>query len=875
MKIDIEEICKASGNKLADKGLAKLLADGDLAQVAAKWLEEDLGLSSPVANLFIRALAQLATHVAKNGGAAAGSKIAGAVGAVIGKWIVKIPSYSRLNDAVDALSARLSNKAAAQREFSDILSGKRLARDAAFGKYLASDLCAHLTSLRSLEELHLKLDDVFAALRPQPVLNLRTLPDDGSGLRRFFFGTQKIPFIGRNKELSELEDFLSMDGYFSWWLWHGQGGQGKSRLALELCLRHAYDWRVGFLSFGQEDDFDFSRWEPDQPTLIVCDYVEMHAKKVGEVALRLYERGQQLAVPVRLLLLARDDEKRWFNEFWPPRGDGLAIGAAQFAPPRYLDEMDDDEIWAIFEFFIDREKLPNRRATLAAFRRIDPKKRPLFAALMADSLASGRDPRKWGPYELLRFILSREKDVIWRAGQVTDEDQYMLCVSTLCGGVSVEVAKNDQFAKSFITRGISDRYRVMCGRSVGDEGIFNPLEPDIIGELYCLDLLYELDRDFHGEVVDGLVQTAWRLSDGGFAGTLIRMLDDFRHHPQIPRILAIQPDERERLVKQAVVAGIAAATYISDDDEQHAVGLSLLDKLREIANGDGHELQLPLATSLCLSAIKLIEDGKIDDAWNIYESFSGLVHAHPDNDKIREYFCFVSVNISIALADALDIGRIMEVYNGIECMHEAFPDAPGVAEALIRVASPLLCLLEVQGEHELFLSIYEKIRLVVMKNLLHDEVVQRFVNTNFKLISRYEKKGEAEKAMQYYGEMIRLWDLSPFDAEMAIDIYLSAYFVVNLLVSSGRIDMACQTLGTLPEIVPGQAEGATLRSFKSKSIATVVYKYCDLGLEVSASEYLKKIAIMADENSGEPELKRVHKAVLKTVRKTFHQPKGR
>jgi len=40
---------------------------------------------------------------------------------------------------------------------------------------------------------------------------------------RFYFGAQKVPFVGRDDEISEVTDFLHADGDFLWWLVAGPG----------------------------------------------------------------------------------------------------------------------------------------------------------------------------------------------------------------------------------------------------------------------------------------------------------------------------------------------------------------------------------------------------------------------------------------------------------------------------------------------------------------------------------------------------------------------------------------------------------------------------------------------------------------------------
>lgn len=96
----------------------------------------------------------------------------------------------------------------------------------------------------------------------------------------------------------------------------GPGGSGKTRLAAELCHRlrgSAKSWLAGFAREDATAPWD--SFQPQQPTLIVVDYVERPAMAAMVIALlsRLDRLGSALQAPVRVLLVSRTTTG-WYTE---------------------------------------------------------------------------------------------------------------------------------------------------------------------------------------------------------------------------------------------------------------------------------------------------------------------------------------------------------------------------------------------------------------------------------------------------------------------------------------------------------------------------------------------------------------------------------
>ena len=105
------------------------------------------------------------------------------------------------------------------------------------------------------------------------------------------FASTQLARVRRDEELAELEDFLGSGQWFTWWLWTGPAGAGKSRLAVELCRQATVaGWDAGFLREpGQERLGDLQALVP---TLVVVDYAAQRAAWLGEATVRLARRGR-------------------------------------------------------------------------------------------------------------------------------------------------------------------------------------------------------------------------------------------------------------------------------------------------------------------------------------------------------------------------------------------------------------------------------------------------------------------------------------------------------------------------------------------------------------------------------------------------------
>jgi hypothetical protein len=168
----------------------------------------------------------------------------------------------------------------------------------------AEDLASEIDALGEADaEVARDLRELVPPSSPQPNIELVLILPPYRPQLRFHYRTRAVPFVGRSREIAAADDFLYAEPRFLWWVVSGPSRSGKSRLALELCLRHRAAWRAGFLTSAGLA-FDWAVWQPNQPTLLVADNAGAEARELHDL-LRLLSARSNLHFPVRLLMLER------------------------------------------------------------------------------------------------------------------------------------------------------------------------------------------------------------------------------------------------------------------------------------------------------------------------------------------------------------------------------------------------------------------------------------------------------------------------------------------------------------------------------------------------------------------------------------------
>ncbi len=208
----------------------------------------------------------------------------------------------RLVAAVLAASARpeVADRLLTRADLQDLAEAAR----AELGEWAKSPAAIRLRKVfGELEEIGKLLHDNTADLPPNPA--------PGKLLTASY---EVIPFEeeGRRGELAALEVWCNGPGLRSVLLLTGDGGSGKTRLALEWCrrLRHQ-GWHAGFLRRDRSEEELDPLLQGVTPRLIVVDYAETRLAVVQPLLYKMGIDPNGGGPPMRLLLLARRAGDWW------------------------------------------------------------------------------------------------------------------------------------------------------------------------------------------------------------------------------------------------------------------------------------------------------------------------------------------------------------------------------------------------------------------------------------------------------------------------------------------------------------------------------------------------------------------------------------
>jgi len=398
---------------------------------------------------------------------------------------------------------------------------------------------------------------------------------DGSALSAY---ARSIPFLGRHEYLEDLRRWLDSSHSISARVLVGDGGRGKTRMALAICEEiAAKGWHAGFL--GDEElrhlpaRTSLRRWEWQQPTLIVVDYAAQRARELNQWLVALADhpaRRGKVMPPLRVLMLERSAATS--GGWWTT---AFGVGGADAADTKsLLDPLDPVEVlpiednverWAFAERSLSEviQKAPAgddiERVLLVAadWGSAGDPLTIMMAALAVAAYGESATPRDRATFA--RELAKRERERInanakaWAAPPALVA--HLVAYATLAQGLSPEEARGAATAEAetlgYKAVNLPDVISAAAGAyGAGNEAI-DSIIPDLIGEAFLLETwphdvgcscvircaeaisarrvgatVVRTAQDYSAEGV--LEPLAWinTLVAGGFGAALLNILDD-------------------------------------------------------------------------------------------------------------------------------------------------------------------------------------------------------------------------------------------------------------------------------------------------------------------------------------------------------------
>jgi len=666
----------AAVGALAEKGLAKFLTDHDLSKEVVDFLVAETGLPKAVCRFAVKSISGLIANAAKGGG-----KWLGQNGIrKLQSRLLAIDGVTSIVEKLTEFAGKLDDKVAQSGQLADALKGRRPSRTLPELNALSLDLQAQIRAIQALEDIDEKIEagfaEILASLHPPPPLGFRQIQATEGA--RFHYIVQRVPFLGRDKELAALETFLYNERRFTWWLITGPGGMGKSRLALELINRNSENWHAGFLNKDVPYE-DWHNWRPAEPTLIVCDYAAWRGRDIGRAVRELNRRAYEFEFPVRFLLIERETESNWWSDFLGGSGDILETEQSRHSEitALALGEISDDDLFRTIEIILDdagatATGMASKAEILGQLIEIDPRKRPLFAAFLADALIRDANPRRWDRQVLLSHVLEKENDR-WSRLSMTEGERALLALATLSGGIELP-----RLAEAKIDAGLIptleniDTTRMTYLSGGGTDEHIAALEPDILGEFFALEHLASRPNSF---AVLGYVEAIWRLSPAQSAYAIQRTVLDHPEHRALPSLLsAPTANVRDALPIWCGLAvnlcGLASGVGRIDLAE------SLYRFLSELsANNNTPDIRIRQAQAAFNMTVAYGGAENWDRVEQLYDDLKTLAAAEDATPDIRLRQAQAAVNMTGAYGGAENWDRVEQLYGDIEsvALREGWP----------------------------------------------------------------------------------------------------------------------------------------------------------------------------------------------------------
>ncbi|MEO5329617.1 MAG: tetratricopeptide repeat protein, partial [Magnetococcus sp. THC-1_WYH] len=442
--------------------------------------------------------------------------------------------------------------------------------------------------------------------------------------------------IGREDVLQRLQAWLDDPKPLSVRAIIGDGGRGKTRLAMELCHQAGEEWHAGFVPDGAlkrlYEQHDPATWRWLGPTLVVVDYAARVTDLLRRWLLALEKMSQGTEAPkLRILLLERHGQTGggwWKSLFHQGSWEDETLNRLLPDPePEKLQPLTTEHRLALFIHAVGRyggsgEALQANALLQQRLEHTDWAGDPLYLAMAAQVAVeqNAEDALSLSRAELAFRIAERERKHLLSHVPNNNRDQtrllpHLAAMLTLCQGLDrtrlMAVIEHEKEVLGYSDAGgrgtLADLLSEALPSETEGEAAF--IRPDMIGEAFILQELRQPDQ---------AVLRAFHVAGIDVAATIIHCVQDFalegRKEPLawLDGLLAQTEISTEDLWKIANLIPQSSVTLM-----EHAVRIyaDIESRLRKDISSHGRADAIPfLAGTLNNLAVSLAAMGRREEA---------------------------------------------------------------------------------------------------------------------------------------------------------------------------------------------------------------------------------------------------------------------
>jgi len=399
------------------------------------------------------------------------------------------------------------------------------------------------------------------------------------------YRSNNIGLVGRDKEIEKLYDFINEDFEFITSI-TAQGGTGKSKLAYEFVKQSREDSRISenwdmffvdcrnfFNKFKNITDFD----PISKNYVLVFDYVLAYADEIRNFLHILVSNMSLIGKKVKVILIERTSSKsdedyvfnseyNWYQKIIKNRQEGEESLEDYFYEDIVLSKLEEEDYIEIVKKYVEKnyqeevEKYNSdaiKEKILKPFTEVDPDFNRVLYLLITVDMVVGLNKEIKGKTQLLKYISEREERRINTIlgelkPKIYQSIKRILSYATATDKFDlVELSGNQEH---FLYKDWEKIYNACCGdwnviinifgqiynEDVGDANL-PTIKPDLLGELFCLDLLECEKKDINNRInkinfVKKFVCTASIERLHGLYEFFVRIIQDYAEERNIEEL---------------------------------------------------------------------------------------------------------------------------------------------------------------------------------------------------------------------------------------------------------------------------------------------------------------------------------------------------